>query len=253
MDQTGKRLTRRAFMKGLLAAGAVLGPLCPHSPFAQDPSELQIQGLLKEPEADFIFGRVQYRGGDWNTDMLYEGLKGGSDVNLLKRVLRETSIKTQAKETVIPIGSPLLLTAPFLYMTGHGTILTGETEIDNMRKALEGGAFLFGDSCNGRGDGFNMSFVSFIQRVFPGKKMRPLEMSHPLFNSYYKIDKILGGDKLVDDYIEGLEIDGRLAVVFTVNDLGCAWEGHACDPGGEEQRDHAFKMGINMIVYAMTH
>jgi len=98
-----------------------------------------------------------------------------------------------------------------------------------------------------------MSFVSFIQRVFPGKKMRPLEMSHPLFNSYYKIDKILGGDKLVDDYIEGLEIDGRLAVVFTVNDLGCAWEGHACDPGGEEQRDHAFKMGINMIVYAMTH
>ncbi len=253
MNEIRNRLTRRAFIKGLLAAGAVLGPLSPRSPFAQDPSEMQIQGLLKEPEADFIFGRVHYRGGDWNTDMLYEGLKGGSEINLLKRVLQETSIKTEAKETVIPIDSPLLLTSPFLYMTGHRTILASESEIDNMRKALEGGAFLFGDSCNGRREGFNNNFISFIQRIFPGKKMRHLEMSHPLFNSYYKIDKILGGDKLVDDYLEGLEIDGRLAVVFTMNDLGCAWEGHPCSPGEEAQRDHAFKMGINMIVYAMTH
>ena len=185
--------------------------------------------------------------------MLYDGLKGGSDINLLKRVLQETSIKTEAKETVIPLGSPLLFTAPFLYMTGHGRILASDSEVANMRRVLEGGAMVLGDSCNGRRDGFYQNFNNFVQRIFPGKKLIRLDMNHPLFSCYYQIDKILGGDKLMEPYLNGLEINGRLAVISTRNDLGCAWEGHPCAPGGEAQRDHAFRLGINMIVYAMTH
>ena len=38
-----------------------------------------------------------------------------------------------------------------------------------------------------------------------------------------------------------------------MNDLGCAWEGHQCYPYGEAQREWAFKMGINIVVYTLTH
>jgi len=253
MREPSNLVSRRRFMAALLAGSASLGPLAATSAFAQATSEEEIPHLLKKPEADFVFARVWYRGGDWNTDMLYQGLKGGSDINLLQRVLQETTIRTEACETVLKLSSPLVFTCPFLYMTGHGRILLGETEIENLRLALEGGAFLFGDACNGKGKGFDENIRSVLRRVFPSRPLRPLPMNHPLYSCFFKIDRIQGGDKLIDPYMEGIEIDGRLAVVHTVNDLGCAWEGHRCRPGGEEQRTHAFRLGINMIVYALTH
>jgi hypothetical protein len=257
MGRIKRRVSRRDFMRTLLCSTAVLGPLSPLSPFARAQSleqEEDIQGLLTEPESDFIFGRVFYRGGDWNTDMLYQGLKGGSEINLLKRVVRETGIEAIPEEHVVKLTNPLLFTVPFLYMTGHGTIIMGASEIDNLRVAIENGAFLLGDACNGKGSGFDINFRKIIRRVFPQRRLQQIPVSHPVFHCFYEIKEILGGDKRIDPYLEGIILeDGRLGVVYTVNDLGCAWEGHGCAPGGEDQRDHAFRMGINLVVYAMTH
>lgn len=253
MKDSAPPLSRRDFMKALLVGGAILGPLSPLSPFSMPAAAQEdIQGLLREPQADFVFARVWYRGGDWNADMLHEGLKGGAEINLLKRVLDVTTIKTQPRESVVKLSDPVLFTLPFLYMTGHGTIQVSNTEAENLRAVLESGALLFGDACNGKGPGFDDNFRALLRRVLPGRSLEPIPMSHPLYNSFYHIDRIQGGDKLVDPYMEGIEINGRLAVLHTVNDLGCAWEGHHCRPGGEEQRDHAFRLGINMIVYALT-
>lgn len=253
MEKDRVVLTRRRFMKALLAAGAAWGPLSSLSTFAQAPAEEQIQGLLTEPQAEFVLGRVWYRGGDWNTDMLYQGLKGGAEINFLKRVLAETNIQTTPRETVIQLTSPVLFTVPFLYITGHGVIMMSDTEVENLRKALEAGAFLFGDACEGKSSGFDHNFRSLVWRLFPDKKLERLPMTHPIFNSFFKIEEILGGDKMVDPFMEGISLDNRLAIVYTANDLGCAWEGHPCRPGGEPQRDHAFQLGINMVVYALTH
>ena len=43
--------------------------------------------------------------------------------------------------------------------------------------------------------------------------------------------RMMGGDKLVHDYMEGVSVDDRLVILYTQNDLGCAWEGHPCKPG----------------------
>ena len=66
-------------------------------------------------------------------------------------------------------------------------------------------------------------------------------------------DKIWGGDKQSRPWHEGIFINDRLALFYTMNDLGDAWEGHQCRPHGEQQREWAFQMGINIIVYALTH
>ena len=51
---------------------------------------------------------------------------------------------------------------------------------------------------------------------------------------------------------------GRAAIVYSQNDLGGAWAKDAfgnwayqCYPGGDTQREHAFRMGINLVMYAM--
>ena len=65
MNRDNRGLTRRQLMKGILAAGAFLGPLSPLSPFAQAQGDEAVQGLLRKPEENFIFARIKYRGGDW--------------------------------------------------------------------------------------------------------------------------------------------------------------------------------------------
>jgi hypothetical protein len=77
-------------------------------------------------------------------------------------------------------------------------------------------------------------------------------MTHPIFQSPHRIERVLGGDKRIDPYLEGISLNGRLSVIYTTNDLGCAWEGHPCRPGGEPQRTHAFKMGTNIVFYALS-
>jgi hypothetical protein len=59
-------------------------------------------------------------------------------------------------------------------------------------------------------------------------------------------------------YLEGVERAGRLAVVYSRHDLGGAYErdnlgnyGHAVVPGSERQRELAFRLGVNLILYAL--
>jgi hypothetical protein len=55
-----------------------------------------------------------------------------------------------------------------------------------------------------------------------------------------------------------VERDRRLAVVYTQNDLGGAWarDGfgrweHEVIPGGDDQREEAFRVGVNLAMYAL--
>ena len=59
-------------------------------------------------------------------------------------------------------------------------------------------------------------------------------------------------------YLEGVEHDGRLVVIYSQNDLGGAWARdnfgqweHEVVPGGGMQREMAFRLGVNMAMYAL--
>ena len=51
--------------------------------------------------------------------------------------------------------------------------------------------------------------------------------------------------------LEGIEIDGRLAVVFSPFDLSCALENQASIECKGYLREDAAKIGINILLYAM--
>jgi len=235
--------SRREFLKVLGAAGVLAG--LPRFASGQVPNSPE--------ESPFVFTRVQYDKGDWNTDMLTEGLENGSEINLVKKLYAETGYAILQREHAMRADNDAIFDHPFLYMTGHGECdLTGVGR-DNVRRILERGGFLLGDNCaGGKGSGFDRAFKTQIKLMFPEGEIKQLPMNHPVFSSYWRIDKVLGGDKRLDPYLEGMDVNGRTAVVYTRNDLGCAWEGHPCKPGGDSQREHAFMMGINLVYYALS-
>ena len=57
----------------------------------------------------------------------------------------------------------------------------------------------------------------------------------------------------VSPVLEGIEIDGRLAVIFSPFDLSCALENQgSIECKGYLQQDAA-KIGLNVILYAMQN
>lgn len=213
------------------------------------------QNLLAAPlkSDEFFITRLKHSG-DWNTDMVGRGWPDGSEVNLLNKLTRETLVRTKVGEFVADPETDDILSQPFLYMTGHSPFQLTTRQIDQIARALKGGAFLYGEDCglSPRG-GFNKSFHDHVSQLLPGAVLKPIPMDHELFHCMFDIDTIMGGDKLMETHLNGVEIDGRLAIVYTRNDYGCAWEGHPCRPGGETQRQQAFEVGMNLVTYCLTH
>jgi hypothetical protein len=84
-------------------------------------------------------------------------------------------------------------------------------------------------------------------------------MSHRIYHAYYPLKRILGGNIRAASFDQGIFLGERLALFYSRNDLACAWERrpdgkpvHPCSPGGEEQREWAYKMGVNLVVHAVT-
>lgn len=239
-------LERRGFLKILGVAGVTA--LLPKLARAQKVSPDKVE------DAHFVFTRIIYDKGDWNTDTLTEGMQNGAEVRLLYRMNRDSGLYAyETKEHSVRADSDAIFDHPFLYITGHGDVEMSQAARDNIKRILENGGFLLADNCSGaKNVGFDRAFKNQMRLMFPENNLEPIPMTHPLFQSPHRIERILGGDKRIDPYLEGMTLDGRIAVIYTNNDLGCAWEGHDCRPGGEPQRTHAFEMGANIIFYALS-
>ena len=195
--------------------------------------------------------QIRFGGGDWNPDPSALPV-------LLRELTKRTRIPTSPVVQVVRLASLPADAAdppPFLYMTGHSGIDMSPAEIANLRAYLGRGGLLIIDDC----DGFDPAVQKLGRRLFPKTPFRRIPMNHPLYHAYYPLRRILGGNVRVRPYHEGIFVHNRLAVFYSRNDLGCAWEKrpdgkfvHPCQPGGAEQREWAYRMGVNLMVYAIT-
>lgn len=137
-----------------------------------------------------------------------------------------------------------------------------------MREYLLRGGFFYVDDFWGRGEREN--FEAQMNKVFPDRQMEPLPLTHEIFHTFFDIDTLIQvpgqGDACYggptwqvpderDFRVSALSDDhGRAMVVATYNsDLGDAWEymDLACYPA--KYSGEAYRIGLNFMIYAMTH
>jgi hypothetical protein len=174
-------------------------------------------------------------------------------------LVRRTSIVTSSDTAELRPTDPLLFRHPFLVLAGdRGFAVPAETDLARLRRYLTYGGFLLIDSAEGRAGGaFDESVRHLLAQLLPGELPGRVPDDHVLWKSFYVLSGA-PGRIFAAPYIEGVERDRRLAVVYSQNDLGGAWarDGfgrweHEVIPGGDQQREDAFRMGVNLVMYAL--
>jgi hypothetical protein len=174
---------------------------------------------------------------------------------------KRTAITVELEPRPVAAGDRDLFESPFLYLAGDREFpLPPEPDVERLRRFLTFGGFLLIDSAEGRTDGaFDASVRELIAALFPPPTARlaPIGADHVVYKSFYLVDHPVGR-LAVAPALEGVERDGRLVVAYGANDLGGAWArddfgnwARPCEPGGERQREIAFRLGVNLVMYAL--
>lgn len=229
--------------------------------------QIQTDGIPRE----FYFSRVAYsgfggfsgRGGNsWSTDF------PKADQIFLSFVDRLLpTLDAYEREFVVQFHDPDIRRFPFLYALEVGRMSLTQPEVDGLRDYLLSGGFLVIDDFWGSREWEQFEYQ--IGLVLPEYEIVDLDMDHPIFSTFYEIDEIIqvpnvgqgvyGGPTHERDgfvpMVRGIHDDnGRLMVVINWNtDLGDAWE-WADEPRYPlKYSTYAYEMGVNLIVYSMSH
>lgn len=196
---------------------------------------------------DFTIGRLKYGGGgDWYSNP-------SSLSNLLKAINEQTTIRAAAKEGFVEIADPQLFQYPYLYMNGHGNVHFTDEEVKILKTYFATGGFLHADD----NYGMDSSFRREIKKVFPDSPLTELPFDHPIYHCFYDfpngLPKIHEHDaKPAQGF--GIFYENRLVVFYTYEcDLGDGWEDPDIHNDPPEKREAALKMGVNIVVYCLTH
>jgi hypothetical protein len=232
-----RSLTRRAFLRA--AAATVAGLALPgRARGFGDTARLEV-------------GQIQH-GGRWNP-------RPTALRRLGWELARRTSIETANDAVPVRLDRPGLHRHPMLYLAGDGPVPPfSEPERAALRRHLQYGGFLLVDAADASdGTGFDASIRRELARVLPASPLQPIPREHVVYKSFYLLDH-QGGRILLKPWLEAQALDGRLAVVYSQNDLGGAWARselgdweYPCTPGGEAQRETAFRLGVNLAMYAL--
>ena len=222
---------------------------------------------------EWAFTRLRYasRNGDYRD---FGGFRSSgwfedypkADRQFVQGVLRLTRIDAQPTQEVVDLDSDALFDFPWLYALNVGGWDFTDAQAKRMREYLLKGGFLMVDHFHGAADW--ESFLIGMTKIFPGRPVVDLGNKDEIFHVLYDLDErlqvpgyhyIWTGRTYEKDGLEphwrAIRDDkGRVMVVICHNmHLGDAWE-HADDPRYPERFSSlAYRLGINYVIYGMTH
>ena len=214
--------------------------------------------------SEFYFTRAVYSSGyrwsRWATDF------PKADRQFMLAVNSLIDIDGDEHENPVRLDDPNLRRFPFLYALEVGDMYLSAAEVQGLRSYLLAGGFMVIDDFWGTWEW--STFEQQIRQVLPEYPIVEMPLDHPIFNSVYRIEEIIQVPA-INNYWNGrtweqdgvvphargiFDDQGRLMVIINWNtDLGDAWEWFERPEYPLEYSSFAVQLGVNFIVYAMSH
>ncbi len=287
MKRDRTSMKRREFLR-LLGQAVLAGTAAPAWADAQEgPTYPQPDDLDRY---DFVIPRVQFielpfkgrgKGPDlWN-------VRPGGDANLLREF--SSVVRCRVKpingalnwapqyaapgqlNAVVTFDEPdRLREYPFLFMTGENGFEFTRAQKQNLEDYITAGGFLLMDDCvvGDGGDFFYRCAYNLLEEVFGRGAVRTVPSTHEVFQNVYDFSQT-GLPSLTYSGVRyprgqnrphgqnhgarGIFVGDRLAVFLSSTDLHCGWCDSQGIEWGVEGYRKAIEMGINIILYSLTH
>jgi len=179
---------------------------------------------------------------------------------LLFELIQTTSVEARPESVALAPDDLALFDHPIAALIGNGPLPPmSDAAVEQLSRYLQYGGFLLVDDSSGLSDSaFDESFRALCRRLFPAKSLSPISSDHSIYRTFFLLDAPLGR---VDTYpyLEGITLGETTPIVYCRNDLTGALDRREdgldaanCVPGGEWQRRESIKLGINLIMYALT-
>ncbi|MBS1914200.1 MAG: DUF4159 domain-containing protein [Bacteroidetes bacterium] len=205
--------------------------------------------VTKRPQnSAFVIARLKYAGGgDWYNDQ-------SSEVNMLEYLRKATGMNVRPTFESVDIASDNIFNYPLLFLTGHGNVNFSETDVRRLRAYLLAGGFLYIDDDYG----LDTAIRREMHKVFPGQEFQELPFSHPIYHAFYQfpngLPKIHEHDNKPPRGFGLFAEHRRLCVFYTYEtNPSDGWADPDVHNDPPEKREEAFKIGTNIIVYALTN
>jgi hypothetical protein len=233
----------------------------------------QPRGFEAPPRADprnnipydgkFVFARIMFhmqpRGLDQfrRPDVRWDHDYPRAEMHFTRILQQITSLRPYTEGgNILALDDPELFKYPVAYMAEPGFWTMNEKEMIGLRAYLQKGGFVIFDDFAG-GEWFN--FERQIRRALPEARLIKLDTSHPIFDTFYRIESLeyqhpyFGVPSEFYGIFENNDPTRRLLVIVNYNnDIAEYWEWSDMGLFPVELSNEAYKLGVNYLVYGMT-
>ena len=221
-------------------------------------------GETKDESDKFKFARVKtapmYPGaflGDHGEPWSHDYPEAGLHFSKILKELSKLDVILDEDEYIFSFDDPNLFKYPFAYMCEVGYMQLSDKEIAGMREYLLRGGFLLVDDFRGYRDMQNFQYYLKQALPEPEFQMKPLDISHPIFNCFFSIKSLdvrAPYGSIRPQFLGIEDKHGRLMMIINYNnDVSDYWQ-WSNDPFQPiEDTNSAYKFGVNYVFYALTH
>ena len=256
MNLTCRPAARGTALLGVATVAATLAWL-------PSPTTAQSWDDLKSPyDGRYSFSRVSYSsvGRGWRGPMWAHDYPR-AELNFLQILDEVTFVEPRTDgSNVLSLDDPDLFLNPVLYIVEVGYWNPTDEEALALGNHLRKGGFLIvDDTRDERGHEWG-NFQHQMGRALPGLALVPLPHDHQVFDSFFRVNP----SEVIPPYgpsnplwygiFEDNDPNGRLMVIFNFNnDIAEYWEFSSEEWYPIDPTNEAYKLGVNFVVYALTH
>jgi hypothetical protein len=222
-----------------------------------------------EPELEFATDNVEYNGRftfariRYGSGRFWNGASWAHDYpradRHLPRILTDitTADATLEGSNVFDLDDDQIFEHPLIYLSEPGFWRITESEAANLRRYLLKGGFIIFDDFEAE-QWYN--FEAQVRRALPEYRMIQIDVTHPIFHSFFEMKTIDFPHPLVNvmpryyGVFEDNDPTKRMMAMVNYNaDLAEYWEWSDTGMFPVNFTSEAYKLGVNYLVYAMTH